>query len=103
MAARTSWVPRRIISRYWLWPSGSQRSNSAGSRDAILSLPPVGLGSRDAQVGQVFKDCFREICLNRQPVRQVLDEQAGRLSALLAAAKVPCWSPDPAAPVCAVA
>ncbi len=75
----------------------------AGSRDAILSLPPVGLGSRDAQVGQVFKDCFREICLNRRPVRQVLDEQAGRLSALLAAAKVPCWSPDPAAPVCAVA
>ena len=51
----------------------------------------------------MFKDCFREICLNRQPVRQVLDEQAGRLSALLADAKVPCWSPDPAAPVCAVA
>jgi multiple sugar transport system substrate-binding protein len=54
-------------------------------------------------VGQVFKDCFREICLNRRPVRQVLDEQAERLSALLADAKVPCWSPDPAAPVCAVA
>jgi multiple sugar transport system substrate-binding protein len=75
----------------------------AQSRDAIIALPPVGLGSRDAQVAQVFRDCFKEICLNRQPVRQVLDEQAGRLSALLAEAKVPCWAPDPAAPVCAVA
>jgi multiple sugar transport system substrate-binding protein len=75
----------------------------AADPDAILALPPVGLGSRDAQVGQVFKDCFREICLNRRPVRPVLDEQAGRLSALLAQAQVPCWSPDPAAPVCAVA
>lgn len=75
----------------------------AQSHDAIVALPPVGLGSRDAQVAQVFRDCFKEICLNRQPVRSVLDEQAGRLSALLAEAKVPCWAPDPVAPICAVA
>ena len=75
----------------------------AQSRDAVLSLPPVGLGTRDAQVGQVFRDCFREICLNGRPVRPVLDEQAGRLSALLGEAKVPCWAPDPPAAVCAVA
>jgi multiple sugar transport system substrate-binding protein len=75
----------------------------ATSRDAILALPPVGLGSRDAQVGQVFRDSFRAICLDRRPVRPVLDEQAGRLQALLADAKVACWAPDPAAPVCAVA
>jgi multiple sugar transport system substrate-binding protein len=75
----------------------------AASRDALLALPPVGLGRRDQQVAQVFRDSFREICLNRRPVRPVLDEQAGRLSALLADAKVPCWAPDPAAPVCAVA
>ena len=54
-------------------------------------------------MAQVFRDSFREICLNRRPVRPVLDEQAGRLQSLLAAAKVPCWAPDPAAPVCAVA
>lgn len=75
----------------------------AASKDAILALPPVGLGTRDQQVAQVFRDSFRAICLDRRPVRPVLDEQAGRLSALLAQAKVPCWSPDPAAPVCAVA
>ena len=78
----------------------------ATSPDAILALPPVGLGSRDAQVGQVFRDSFRAICLDRRPVRPVrpvLDQQAGRLQALLAGAKVPCWAPDPAAPVCAVA
>lgn len=75
----------------------------AASEDAILALPPVGLGSRDQQVAQVFRDGFREICLNGQPVRPVLDAQAGRLSALLAEAKVPCWKPDPPAPVCTVA
>src|SRR5690348_16152441 len=31
----------------------------AASHDALLALPPVGLGSRDAQVGQVFRDSFR--------------------------------------------
>ena len=65
----------------------------ATSPDAILALPPVGLGSRDAQVGQVFRDSFRAICLDRRPVRPVLDQQAGRLRALLADAKVPCWAP----------
>lgn len=75
----------------------------AASEDALLALPPVGLGSRDPQVGQVFKDCFKEICLGRRPVRPVLDEQAGRLSALLGQAKTPCWAPDPPAPACAVA
>ena len=51
----------------------------------------------------MFKDCFREIGLPRRSVRRVGGGQAERLSALLADAKVPCWSPDPAAPVCAVA
>lgn len=75
----------------------------AASPDAILALPPVGLGSREAQVSQVFKNCFQQICLAGRPVRAVLDEQAGQLSALLAEAKAPCWAPDPAAAVCAVA
>jgi multiple sugar transport system substrate-binding protein len=62
--------------------------------NAILSLPPVGLGTRDGEVTQIFKDCFTEICLNRKPVRPTLDAQARKLDALLAEVNVPCWAPD---------
>lgn len=71
--------------------------------NAILSLPPVGLGPRDGEVGQVFKNCFKEICLENKPVRQVLDAQAGQLNAILDELKVPCWRPDPVLSPCRVA
>lgn len=70
---------------------------------AILSLPPVGLGPRDGEVAQVFKNCFKEICLDGRPVRQVLDAQAGQLNAILDELKVPCWAPDPAGDPCRAA
>lgn len=69
-----------------------QQSSAEG---AILALPPVGLGARDGEVSQVFKDCFKEICLDRRPVRQVLDRQARQLNTILDEVKVPCWRPDP--------
>jgi multiple sugar transport system substrate-binding protein len=62
---------------------------------AIVALPPVGVGSRDGEVSQIFKNCFKEICLDGRPVRQVLDSQAGQLNAILDELKVPCWRPDP--------
>ncbi|AGZ41924.1 ABC transporter substrate-binding protein [Actinoplanes friuliensis] len=70
---------------------------------ALLSLPPVGLGARDGEVGQIFKNCFKEICLDNKPVRQVLDAQAGQLNAILDELKIPCWQPDPAGNPCRVA
>jgi multiple sugar transport system substrate-binding protein len=69
---------------------------------AILSLPPVGLGAKDGEMSQVFKDCFQQICLNRRPVRQVLDAQARQLNAILDEVKVACWKPDPAGTPCKV-
>jgi multiple sugar transport system substrate-binding protein len=69
---------------------------------AILSLPPVGLGAKDGEVSQVFKNCFQQICLNRKPVQQVLDAQARQLNAILAEVKVACWKPDPAGTPCKV-
>jgi multiple sugar transport system substrate-binding protein len=70
---------------------------------AIVSLPPVGVGTRDNEVGQVFKNAFKEICLDRKPVQGVLDTQAGQLNAILDELKVACWRPDPAGTPCRVA
>ncbi|GAB2956816.1 ABC transporter substrate-binding protein [Micromonospora polyrhachis] len=68
-----------------------------GAAGAILALPPVGLGNRDGEVSQIFKNCFKEICLDGRPVRPVLDTQARQLDAILAELQVPCWRPDPVA------
>lgn len=70
--------------------------------DALLALPPVGLGAKDGEVTQVFKNCFQQICLDGQPVRKVLDAQASGLAAILKPLAVPCWAPDPAGAVCEV-
>lgn len=71
--------------------------------NAVLSLPPVGLGPRDGEVGQIFKNCFKEICLDNKPVRQVLDAQAVQLNAILDELKIACWKPDPDGTPCRVA
>ncbi|MFI5937607.1 ABC transporter substrate-binding protein [Actinoplanes sp. NPDC051494] len=71
--------------------------------NAILSLPPVGLGARDGEVGQIFKNCFKEICLDGKPVQQVLDAQAGELNKIMDELKIPCWKPDPVGENCRAA
>lgn len=71
--------------------------------NAILSLPPVGVGTRDGEVAQIFKNCFKEICLDGKPVKQVLDAQATQLNAIMDQLKVPCWQPDPATAPCRAA
>ena len=68
------------------------------SPGAILALPPVGLGAKDGEVSQIFKNCFVEICLNGSPVQSVLDRQATKLNTILKALDVPCWAPDPVSP-----
>jgi multiple sugar transport system substrate-binding protein len=70
--------------------------------DALLSLPPVGLGAKDGEVSQVFKNCFQQICLRGQPIQQVLDNQARQLNTILNEVKVACWKPDPAGSPCQV-
>ncbi|MFQ6396115.1 ABC transporter substrate-binding protein [Nocardia sp. KC 131] len=70
--------------------------------DAILSLPPVGLGQREGEVSKVFKDSFRSIVLDGADIRSTLDQQAGVLQGILDDLKVPCWAPDRTADVCRV-
>lgn len=69
-------------------------SRQQSAKDAIASLPPVGVGTLDGQISQVFKDCFTLICLQNKPVQSSLDQQANKLNALLKQVKAPCWAPD---------
>jgi multiple sugar transport system substrate-binding protein len=65
------------------------------AENAILALPPVGLGPKDGEVGQLFKNCFQEIVLNGADAKKTLQAQGQQLNAILAELKVPCWAPDP--------
>ncbi len=62
--------------------------------DALPALLPVGLGELGGQFNQVYTDTFERIILGGQDVRQVLDQQAEALRALLVQAYAPCWLPD---------
>jgi multiple sugar transport system substrate-binding protein len=71
--------------------------------DALLALPPVGVGERDGEVAQVFRDCFRGVCLDGRPAQEVVEEQAEVLDGILAELNIPCWPPDPDSDSCRVA
>ncbi|HEY1155201.1 MAG TPA: carbohydrate ABC transporter substrate-binding protein, partial [Arthrobacter sp.] len=77
-----------------------RQQRSAG---ALLALPPVGLGAKEGEVSQIFKNCFQQICLETRPVQQVLDTQATQLNTILKGLNVPCWAPDPISTKCEVA
>ena len=64
--------------------------------DALPALLPVGLGDLGGQFNQVYTDTFERIILAGQPIRAVLDEQAGTLRSLMEQANAPCWLPDAA-------
>ncbi|MDP9887537.1 ABC transporter substrate-binding protein [Pseudarthrobacter enclensis] len=77
-----------------------RQQRSAG---ALLALPPVGLGAKEGEVSQIFKNCFQQICLETRPVQQVLDTQATQLNTILKGLNIPCWAPDPISTTCEVA
>ena len=62
--------------------------------DALPALLPVGLGDKGGQFNQVYIDTFERIVLGGQDVRQVLDQQAEALRALMIDANAKCWLPD---------
>lgn len=65
------------------------------SPDALLALPPVGLGTREGEVTKVFQDCFQSIVLDGADIRSTVDSQSRIMNDLLAEINVPCWAPDP--------
>ncbi|MGI8716835.1 MAG: extracellular solute-binding protein [Lapillicoccus sp.] len=90
-------------------PAGAQLEAKAvaaqqNAAKAVLALPPVGLGAKDGEVGQLFKNCFQQICLSNADIKSTLTAQGQQLETILAGLKVPCWAPDPMTPgqVCKV-
>jgi len=94
-------LPAELPAPIRLEASGVQAQQGTGG--AIVALPPVGVGAKDGEVAQVYKDTFKEICLDGKPIRPVLDAQAAKLNAILDQIKVACWKPDPAGTPCRVA
>lgn len=76
--------------------AGAAIAAMSGADDALPVLLPVGLGGLGGQFNQIYADTFERIVLAGQPVRAVLDEQAGALRALINEAGAPCWAPDAA-------
>ena len=72
------------------------------AQGAILSLLPVGLGTREGEVTKAFKDSFRAIILEGADIQSTLDDQARVLQGVFDELKVPCWAPDPATALCQV-
>jgi multiple sugar transport system substrate-binding protein len=64
------------------------------SAEANPGLLPVGLGDLGGQFNKVYVDTFQRILLANQDIRQVLDEQAAALKAVMEQAGAPCWAPD---------
>lgn len=62
--------------------------------DALPALLPVGLGDKGGQFNQVYIDTFERAVLGGQDLRQVLDQQAETLRALMTETGAPCWLPD---------
>jgi len=76
--------------------AGAAIAAMSGADDALPALLPVGLGPLGGQFNQIYADTFERIVLARQPIRAVLDDQAGALRRLMEEAGAPCWAPDAA-------
>ncbi len=86
-------IPKDLPGAIQLESAAVKAMQSAAN--AIISLPPVGLGTKDGEVSQVFKDCFTQICKDGANPATVLPAQAKILQTILDEVKVPCWAPDP--------
>jgi len=65
------------------------------AKDALIAVPPSGLGQRDPEFDRVFLETFQLIVLRGQAPRQVLDRQAEALKRVMTETGAPCWQPDP--------
>lgn len=63
--------------------------------DALLALPPAGLGAREGEFTQIYKNAFSRIVLRGENPATVLSEQKAVMQRLLDETKAPCWTPDP--------
>lgn len=64
------------------------------SKDAVISLLPVGLGDKGGEFNKVYMDSFQRIVLQNEPVADVLKTQGETMAKLMSDTKAPCWAPD---------
>ncbi len=64
------------------------------SKDALISLLPVGLGDKGGEFNKVYMDAFQRIVLQNEQIDDVLKSQGATLAKLMSDAKAPCWAPD---------
>ena len=74
--------------------AGSAVAKMSASSDANPGLLPAGLGEKGGDFSRVYVDTFERIILGGQDIRAVLDDQKGRLSAIMEETGAPCWAPD---------
>ncbi len=68
----------------------------AGSKDALVSLLPMGLGAKGGEFNKVYMDTFQRIVIRNEDIKTVLAAQANALKAIMEETKAPCWAPDKA-------
>ncbi|THK36046.1 carbohydrate ABC transporter substrate-binding protein [Ensifer sp. MPMI2T] len=64
------------------------------SKDALISLLPVGLGDKGGEFNKVYMDSFQRIVLQNEPIGDVLEAQGQTLAKLMTDTKASCWAPD---------
>ncbi|OIQ32523.1 MAG: ABC transporter substrate-binding protein [Alphaproteobacteria bacterium MedPE-SWcel] len=74
--------------------SGAAVAKMSAAPDANPGLLPAGLGDKGGDFNRVFVDSFERIILGGQDIRRVLDDQKGRLAAIMEETGAPCWAPD---------
>jgi multiple sugar transport system substrate-binding protein len=71
-------------------------SAQAASKDALVSLLPIGLGAKGGEFNKVYNDAFQRIVIRNEDIKTVLASQATALKAIMEETKAPCWAPDKA-------
>lgn len=74
--------------------AGTAVAKMSASADANPGLLPAGLGEKGGDFNRVFVDTFERIILARQDIGDVLDDQKGKLAAIMEETGAPCWAPD---------
>ena len=67
----------------------------SASKDALVSLLPIGLGAKGGDFNNVFLDTFQRIVLKNEDVQMVLNSEATTLQSVMNDSGAACWAPDP--------
>ncbi|WEX89185.1 extracellular solute-binding protein [Sinorhizobium garamanticum] len=69
-------------------------TTTQASKDALISLLPVGLGDKGGEFNKVYMDSFQRIVLQNEPIADVLKAQGETMAKLMTDTKASCWAPD---------